>query len=95
MVALHGRRLRETRQPCYQAFLQAGAPKPAPFPRGHVTVPLPAGIRDMFRQLGPVLTAAVTFSAADISGKVALMSGADVLSLLSFRSAIGVGLVFV
>jgi probable blue pigment (indigoidine) exporter len=59
-----------------------------------VTVPPPAGIRDMSRQLGPVLTAAVLFSAADISGKVALTSGADVLSLMSFRSVIGLGLVF-
>jgi len=38
--------------------------------------------------------AAVTFSAADISGKVALTSGADVLTLLSFRSIVGAGLVF-
>jgi probable blue pigment (indigoidine) exporter len=59
-----------------------------------VTVPLPAGIRDMSRQLGPVVAAAVMFSAADISGKVALTSGADVPSLLSFRSVLGIGLVF-
>jgi probable blue pigment (indigoidine) exporter len=63
------------------------------FPRGPVTVPT-AGIRDMSSQLGPVLTAAILFSAADISGKVALTSGADVLSLMSFRSIVGVGLVF-
>jgi probable blue pigment (indigoidine) exporter len=59
-----------------------------------VTVQAPAGIRDLSRQLGPVLTAAVTFSAADISGKVALTSGTDVLTLLSFRSVVGAGLVF-
>jgi drug/metabolite transporter (DMT)-like permease len=59
-----------------------------------VTAPPTAGIGDTSRQLGPVLTAAVMFSAADISGKVALTSGADVLSLLSFRSIVGVGLVF-
>jgi probable blue pigment (indigoidine) exporter len=58
-----------------------------------VTVQPPASIHDMSRQLGPVLTAAVMFSAADISGKVALTSGADVLTLLSFRSVIGVCLV--
>jgi probable blue pigment (indigoidine) exporter len=55
----------------------------------------PVGIRDVSRQLGPVLSAAVMFTVADISGKLALTSGADVLSLLSFRSVIGIGLVFV
>jgi drug/metabolite transporter (DMT)-like permease len=59
------------------------------------TTPPPAGVHDIFRQFGPVLTVAVMFSAADISGKVALTSGADVTSLMSFRSVIGVGLVFV
>jgi drug/metabolite transporter (DMT)-like permease len=49
---------------------------------------------ELFRQFGPVLTVAVMFSAGDISGKVALTSGADVTSLMVFRSAIGVGLVF-
>jgi probable blue pigment (indigoidine) exporter len=58
------------------------------------TTALPAGIREAFRQFAPVLTAAVMFSAADICGKVALTSGADVTSLMSFRSVIGVGLVF-
>jgi probable blue pigment (indigoidine) exporter len=59
-----------------------------------VTVQTPAGIRDMFSQLGPVVTAAVTFSMADISGKVALASGTDVLSLVTFRSVVGIALVF-
>jgi drug/metabolite transporter (DMT)-like permease len=94
MVALHGGRLRGEWPLCYQASIQAGASKPATLPRGLVTVLLLAGIRDMSRQLGPVLTAAVMFSAGDISGKVALTSGADVLSLMSFRSIVGVGLVF-
>jgi drug/metabolite transporter (DMT)-like permease len=60
-----------------------------------VTVQPAAGIRDMSRQLGPVLAAAVMFSAADISGKMALTSGTDVTSLLSFRSVLGLCLVFV
>jgi drug/metabolite transporter (DMT)-like permease len=60
-----------------------------------MNVQLPVGIRDVSRQLGPVLSAAVMFTVADISGKLALTSGADVLSLLSFRSVIGIGLVFV
>jgi probable blue pigment (indigoidine) exporter len=67
---------------------------PAPFhQRGHVTK-TPAGIRDLSRQLGPVLAAALTFSAADISGKVALTSGTDVMTLLSFRSIVGAVLMF-
>ena len=54
----------------------------------------PAGIRGVFHQLGPVLTAAVMFSISDVFGKLALEGGTDVLSLLSFRSVIGIGLVF-
>ena len=57
-----------------------------------MTIQPPAGTRDFFRQAGPVLVAAIMFSAADISGKVALTSGADVTSLLSFRGAVGIGL---
>jgi probable blue pigment (indigoidine) exporter len=63
-------------------------------PRVQVTVQPPASIRDVSRQLGPVLAAAMMFSAADISGKAALTSGTDVPSLLSFRSILGIGLVF-
>jgi hypothetical protein len=40
-----------------------------------------------------VLTAAAMFSVANICGKVALTSGADVPSLLTFRSVGGLGLV--
>ena len=53
-----------------------------------------AGIRGIFYQLGPVLTAAMMFTVSDVFGKLALEGGADVLSLLSFRSVLGVGLVF-
>ncbi len=53
-----------------------------------------ARIRVVLRQLGPVLTAATTFTVSDVFGKIALESGADVLSLLSFRSVLGIGLVF-
>jgi probable blue pigment (indigoidine) exporter len=91
MVALRGRRLRGIQPPCYQSSFDPAVRSRL---RGPVTVPPPAGVRDISRQLSPVLTAAVMFSAADISGKVALTSGADVLSLLSFRSIVGVGLVF-
>jgi drug/metabolite transporter (DMT)-like permease len=59
-----------------------------------VTVQTPAGIRDVSRELGPVLTAAVMFSVSDVFGKLALEGGADVLSLLTFRSILGIGLVF-
>lgn len=62
--------------------------------RGNVTAQAAAGIRDFFHQLGPVLIGAVAFSASDIFGRVALTSGADVLTLLSFRGVLGIGLVF-
>jgi drug/metabolite transporter (DMT)-like permease len=58
------------------------------------TTEVPAGIRGSFHQLSPVLTAAVMFSVSDIAGKVALTSGTDVMSLLSFRGVIGLGLMF-
>ncbi len=75
---------------------RAGPCTPATFPlRGDVTVHPPAGIRNVSYQLGPVLLAAVMFTIADVSGKLALESGSDVLSLLSFRSILGIGLVFV
>jgi drug/metabolite transporter (DMT)-like permease len=54
-----------------------------------------AGIRGALHQLGPVLTAAAMFTVSDVFGKLALEAGADVLSLLSFRSILGIGLVFV
>jgi drug/metabolite transporter (DMT)-like permease len=58
-----------------------------------VTAQLPASIRDVLRQLGPVLTAAVMFTVSDVFGKLALEGGADVLSVLSFRSVLGIGFV--
>jgi len=53
-----------------------------------------AGLRGIVHQLGPVLIAAAMFTVSDVFGKLALEGGADVLSLLSFRSVIGIGLVF-
>ncbi len=53
-----------------------------------------AGIRDLLRQIGPVLTAAAMFTLSDIFGKLALEGGADVMSLLTFRSILGIGFVF-
>ena len=54
----------------------------------------PASATGPFRQLGPVLTAAVMFTVSDVFGKLALEGGTDVLSLLSFRSVLGIGLIF-
>jgi probable blue pigment (indigoidine) exporter len=51
-----------------------------------------AGSRGVVHRLGPVLTSAAMFSVSDIFGKVVLDSGADVLSLLTFRSVVGIGL---
>ncbi len=62
--------------------------------RGHVNDP-PAGIRGLVHQLGPVLIAATTFSVSDIFAKLALEAGSDVLSLLAFRSVVGIGLIFI
>ena len=59
-----------------------------------MTLQTPAGIRDVSHGLGPVLTAAVMFSVSDVFAKLALESGADVLGLLTFRSILGIGLIF-
>ncbi len=55
----------------------------------------PAGIRGLVHQLGPVVIAATAFGFADVSAKIALEAGTDVLSLLAFRSVIGIGLLSV
>jgi probable blue pigment (indigoidine) exporter len=55
----------------------------------------PAGIRGLIHQLGPVLTAATMFGISDVLGKYALESGSDVLTLLTFRSVLGIGLIFI
>src|SRR5215831_18121007 len=99
MVALHlGRCRLDSRHVMQATALSSRRVRAASiFPRGEVTAQPSAGIRDVrdaFRQLGPVLTAAVMFSASDVFGKLALEGGADVLSLLSFRSIVGMGLVF-
>jgi probable blue pigment (indigoidine) exporter len=62
--------------------------------KGDVSCP-PDGIRGLVRQLGPVLTAATMFAISDILGKFALLSGSDVLTLLTFRSVLGIGLIFI
>jgi drug/metabolite transporter (DMT)-like permease len=53
------------------------------------------GIRGALHQLGPVLTAAVMFTVSDVFAKLALQGGTDVLTLLAFRSVLGIGLVFI
>lgn len=84
------------RLPCYADHPPLGAGSFAPaILRGNVTDPQPTGIFDTVQQLGPVLTAAVMFTISDVFAKLALEAGADVLSLLSFRSILGIGLVFV
>ena len=55
----------------------------------------PAGIRGLVHQLGPVLIAATTFGFSDVSAKIVLEAGGDVLSLLTFRSVVGIGLLSV
>jgi probable blue pigment (indigoidine) exporter len=54
----------------------------------------PSDLGGFAHQLGPVLISALMFSVSDIAGKAALESGSDVLTLLSFRSVIGIGLLF-
>jgi probable blue pigment (indigoidine) exporter len=58
-----------------------------------VTEP-PAGFRGLVHQLGPVLIAATMFGVSDVSAKISLQAGSDVLSLLAFRSVVGIGLLF-
>jgi len=96
MVALHDTAALPARWPlCYAGRpSEAGQFAPATL-RGDVTDQPPAGVHDAFHQLGPVLTAAVMFTVSDVFGKLALEGGTDVLSLLSFRSILGIGLVFV
>jgi drug/metabolite transporter (DMT)-like permease len=55
----------------------------------------PAGIGGLVHQLGPVLTAATMFSVSDVFAKISLEAGSDVLSLLAFRSVVGIGLIFI
>jgi probable blue pigment (indigoidine) exporter len=78
---------------CYAGPIEfeSGSFEPATSLRGDVSAQPPAGIRE----LGPVLTAAAMFTVSDVFGKLALEGGADVLSLLTFRSILGIGLVFV
>jgi probable blue pigment (indigoidine) exporter len=51
-------------------------------------------LHGLAHQLGPVLMSALMFSISDVAGKTALESGSDVLTLLSFRSVIGIGLLY-
>jgi drug/metabolite transporter (DMT)-like permease len=94
MDALHGGRCRRAAAVLTMSLPGRSVRPGTLFLRGDVTTQPPAGIRGLLHQLGPVLTTAVMFSTADICGKVALTSGTDVTSLLSFRSVIGMVLVF-
>jgi probable blue pigment (indigoidine) exporter len=78
-----------------QAAFRRRAPGAGSHRRGFVTSRPPPDLRGAFYQLGPVLTAAGMFTISDVAGKVALEGGTDVLSLLTFRSVFGIGLVFV
>jgi drug/metabolite transporter (DMT)-like permease len=94
MVAQHGGRCRRAAAVLSMSSSN-GSVRPGNVPlRGNVTIQPPAGIHCFFHQLGPALMTAVMFTTVDICGKVALTSGTDVTSMLSFRSVIGVGLVF-
>jgi drug/metabolite transporter (DMT)-like permease len=53
-----------------------------------------SSLHGVAHQLGPVLIAALMFSISDVAGKTALSSGSDVLTLLSFRSVVGIALLF-
>jgi probable blue pigment (indigoidine) exporter len=55
----------------------------------------PAGIRGLVQQPGPVLIAATMFSVSDVFAKISLQAGSDVLSVLAFRSVVGIGLIFI
>jgi drug/metabolite transporter (DMT)-like permease len=55
---------------------------------------LTTGRRGVLLQLGPVLTAATMFTVSDVSAKIALDGGTDVLTMLLFRSLVGIGLMF-
>src|SRR5215470_14324888 len=80
--------------PCYAGRCSPALGAGNLLSRGDVTDLPPASATGPFRQLGPVLTAAVMFTVSDVFGKLALEGGTDVLSLLSFRSVLGIGLIF-
>jgi len=46
------------------------------------------------RRLGPAILGASAFACADVLGKVTLNAGADVLTLATFRSYVGLGLLY-
>lgn len=45
----------------------------------------PAGLRGVFHQLGPVLTAAVMFTVSDVSAKLALGGAVMIAALCLFQ----------
>lgn len=59
-----------------------------------MTYQLLAGMRGVLHQYGPVLTAALMFTISDVSTRLALDGGSDVLTILAFRSVLGIVLVF-
>jgi drug/metabolite transporter (DMT)-like permease len=97
MVALRCGALTARLLPCYVSRHPSGRPIRAGRlrERGDVIDQPPAGLRGALHQLGPVVTAALMFTISDVFAKLALEGGADVLSVLAFRSVLGIGLVFV
>ena len=59
-----------------------------------VLVPVMTRTAQVTSMIFLILIAATMFSISDVSGKIALESGSDVLSLLAFRSVVGIGLLF-
>src|SRR5262245_6421490 len=46
------------------------------------------------QRLGPAIIGASTFACADVLGKITLNAGADVLTIATFRSYVGLGLLY-
>jgi probable blue pigment (indigoidine) exporter len=78
-------------RPCYAGAPAAAAGTVRGDVQGDVKNPSLSGLAHL---LGPVLIAALMFSVSDVAGKTALSSGSDVLTLLSFRSVVGIALLF-
>ena len=59
-----------------------------------MTSPASAKAAHPLYRLGPAITGASAFACADVLGKIALTSGADVLTMATFRSVVGLMLLY-
>ena len=54
----------------------------------------PMGLPALLHRLGPVLVGGASFACSNIFGKLTFAAGADVLTMLTFRSCVGIALIY-